>query len=869
MDNIINTFFNTETPTETLKEENFLKDIFSETIIGIDLGTTNSCVAVFRNNNLEIITDEYGNRTVPSIVSFSNNKRYVGIDAKNQKELNPKNAIYEVKRLIGQKFTDCNVQNDRELLSYDIATGIDDNIIIKTDKKDYSPEEISSIILTKLKNMASQYLKDDIKKAVITVPAYFTDSQRQATKDSATIAGLECVRIINEPTSAALAYGLMNRSKYKDRSLNIIVYDLGGGTTDCSLLNITDGVFEVLCSVGNTHLGGTDFDAKIIRYCINIFKNKNSLSENITDFYVSPLSLQKLRKACENAKILLSGNDKTVIAVKDFYKNIDLVVPITCEIFNNCCKDLLILCMKPIHDVLIACAMQKNQIDEIILVGGMTKMPIIRTNIKNLLGLEPNCSVNPDEVVAAGAAIQAYIISNRKDPFSEYVTLLDIVSLSIGIETDNGLFDIIIPRNTNLPATKRKLYTTDTDDSESVMIKIFEGERKMTKDNYFVGEFELSGIPKAPRGFPEIEVKFSLDINGIITVQAVHNNKYKDTQIKKTVVITGNKGRLKPDDINRLVKEANEYEINDHIEKNKKQLYNQLRDLCNIILENIQNKEFKITESDVLKVQEEISEIIIWNTENKTSEEYDVVVKKLHQKYGTLILRDMNTNKNVKSCTQGSSNSTGIYDNSEDMDAETNTNTIFEKLVKEEFNCFNDDNELQEMKQLKNNIIMLCTNIYEIVQSESFISSKKIELRDYIDDTLLWVHSHCNPTKQEYMEKITEINDNCDKIIDYGSTDNKIFTDVSKKEELEQLCINIKCSIPSFTSVRETNKVMLSAKVEEYLEWIVDEEVAKREKELLGELCIEPDYDTKINVLNTMCNDIYSSLIVDNIISLP
>lgn len=488
-------------------------------IIGIDLGTTNSCVGIWRKNNLEIIPDMFGNRTIPSVVSFTSKFRYIGNEAKKQTELNPENTFYEVKRLIGRKYDDETVTNDKEFLSYNIIPDEQNNVMISTSfNKILSPEEISSYILLELKHMAETYLNQSITKTVVTVPAYFGDAQRQATKDACQIAGLECVRIINEPTAASLAYGFDKRSG----DINVIIYDLGGGTLDVSLLNISDGIFQVLGSCGNTHMGGADFDNVLMTYSIEQFKKKHKIELN----NINPLSYQKLKQACENAKKRLSEIKKTTIVVPQFYDNKDLFIVITKEIFENICKELFMLCLKPVSDILKSCVIPKEDIDEIVLVGGCTRIPQIRENLKLFFGKDPNISLNPDEVVAAGAAIQAYILNNNTDPFSENITLLDVIPLSLGLEVIGGVMNVIIPRNSTIPISKTRKYTNDSDNETYICVKIFEGERKMTRDNYLVGSFELTGITPAPRGINQFEITFSVDVNGIINVTALDLNKY-------------------------------------------------------------------------------------------------------------------------------------------------------------------------------------------------------------------------------------------------------------------------------------------------------------------------------------------------------
>ena len=486
-------------------------------IVGIDLGTSNSCICYWNNSSLVMIPDEKGNKTIPSYVGFTNISRYVGNDAKNQSVLNTSNVYYETKRLIGRKFSDPDVQREKGLLAYKIYGDENDNIKLEStlstldENKVFTPEEIASNVLTKLKHMANDYLKTKITKAVITVPARFNDKQRQATIDAAKIAGLDCVRIIHEPTAAAMAYGLGSRKLKKDEYINIIVYDFGGGTLDVSLVEISanssnENIFTVLGSAGNTNLGGSDFDNRLQKYSIEMFKRKNKLKK-IED--LSALSLQRLKQSCENAKKTLSTKNKAYVTVKEFYLSIDLLIPITREDFEIICGDLLLLSLKPIEDVLELQELTTDDIDEIIMVGGMTRMPMIMKRLEQKFKIKPNNSLNPDEAIAAGAAIQAYILNNNSNPFSESMRLLDICPLSMGVETIGGIMDILIPHGTIIPITVEKMYTTYEDYAESVLIKIYEGERQITRDNFFVGEFELKNIPKEPRGIPEIKVNFN------------------------------------------------------------------------------------------------------------------------------------------------------------------------------------------------------------------------------------------------------------------------------------------------------------------------------------------------------------------------
>jgi heat shock protein 1/8 len=839
--------------------------------LGIDLGTTNSCVCIWRNNNYEIITDENGNNTIPSYVAFNNIKRYVGLEAKNQKDINPKNVFYEVKRLIGRKIDDIGVVNELPYLTYDIS-GYDKSygdkegaiVLFEENGKRHTPEEISSIILNKLKLMSWQYLKrEDIVKAVITVPAYFNDAQRQATKDAAEIAGLESVRIINEPTSAALAYGLLDKSVYKksqeDEGINVLVYDLGGGTLDCSILTINNGVFEVRASVGNTHMGGSDFDSRIIRYSISQFKRKYEIEE-LDD--VSVISMQRLRKACENAKKILSISVKTTIAVKDFYDGKDLYISLDQTKLIELCRDLLILCIKPMEDVLESAEMKKEDIHEIILVGGMTRMPIIRENIKKYFnGKDLNCSMNPDEVVAVGAAIQAFMLSNKEDPFSENITLLDITPLSLGIETIGGIMNPIIPRNSVIPITKKRLYTTDSDYVDSVLIKIYEGERKMTKDNFFVGEFELKGLEKLLRGIHRIEVKFRIDANGIITVSAEDLEKKNTTSI----TITSNKGRMNQEEIRRLVDESRDYELKDKVERNKKQLYYEIDELCSNIENNIEREEFKLLPKDKEKLITEISEINKWLKSMKYNDreenEYAEKIEILKKKYGMLVLKYNKDNENYKEKVETKIQSTTVYDDEEEE------KDVFEKIEDRDLgiNEMNEE-EKKEIKELRNNLIELCHSIFDLLSSESIniLEEDKVRLRDYVDDTLLWVYVQEKTRIKEYKIKIDEVNNECNQIVE--KYNNNMFTNKTltktEKEELEEICYAIKSGIMcNMFSLEKSVLKSLEEKVENILEWIMENEINKEEIDLVDfyKQCSE-----KKKELDDVCKDLESKLLENN-----
>ena len=682
--------------------------------------------------------------------------------------------------------------------------------------------------------MATKYLNTEITKAVITVPAYFNDSQRQATKDAAKIAGLDCIRIINEPTSAALTYGLLNKSlSYKnnnnqEESINVIVYDIGGGTTDISLLSINNGIFEVKASVGNTHLGGIDFDNKIISYCINYFKKNNNIDKLDN---LSSLSYQRLKRACENAKKILSVSLKTNIIVTDFHTEIDLVINLTRERLTAICRDLLILALKPLEDILQSSELSKDDIHEIILVGGMTRMPQIVDNIKKFFnGKEPNCSMNPDEVVAAGASIQGYILSHEDDPFSNNITLLDIIPLSLGVETIGGVMNILVPRNTIIPTTKKRLYTTDSDYDTSVIIKVFEGERKMTKDNFLVGEFELEGIESTVRGLSKIEVKFNIDINGIITVTA-EDITNKDNNNKKSITITGNKGRLKQEQINKLIDEAREFDLKDKILKNKKELYYEIDEMTTNISINLKNNEYKLNNKDKEKLSEDINKYRKWLIEKKYNEreenEYKEINQELTKKFGTLILKATKS-KDVDGLGMKIKATTIYGDEKEDAELNKEDNNIEDNNIEDEelYSKELDEEEKKEIKSLKNNLIELSHSIFDLLNdNEKFtnnvITEDKNKIIDFIDDTLLWSYTVIKPKKIDFINKINDINDQCNKLFDNYKDIINSNENLNKLEELEKICFSLKSYISSgLLSLKKEHFELIDEKINYYFDEI-------------------------------------------------
>lgn len=528
----------------------------SKIAIGIDLGTTYSCVGVWRNDKVEIISNEQGNRTTPSYVAFTPTDHLIGDAAKSQVNMNPTNTIFDAKRLIGRKFTDATVQDDIKHWPFKVVN-VGDKPFIEAmhegSTRQFSPEQISSMVLTKMKQVASTYLGEEITDAVITVPAYFNDAQRQATKDAGRIAGLNVMRIINEPTAAALAYGLDKKSTGET---NVLIFDCGGGTHDVSLLAIEAGLFEVKATAGNSHLGGEDFDNILVKHCVDDFKKRHQV-----DITSSVKSLRKLRTYCERAKRTLSAANQATVEIDSLYDGIDYSITITRSSFEMMCDALFKKTFEPVEKVLIDSGIDKRHIHEIVLVGGSTRIPKIRQMLSEYFGgKQLNESVNPDEAVAYGAAIQAAILSGNTSEKLNEILLLDVTPLSLGLETAGGIMANIIDRNSSIPCKKSQTFSTASDNQPAVTIKIYEGERRLTKDNNLLGTFDLENIPPAPRGVPKIEVTFDLDANGILNVTA------QDTAggESKNITITNNKGRFSEEQIKQMIAEAKEFEEADN-----------------------------------------------------------------------------------------------------------------------------------------------------------------------------------------------------------------------------------------------------------------------------------------------------------------
>lgn len=773
---------------------------FDNLCIGIDFGTTNSCLSVWYKNRSILITDFDGSETIPTVIEINNDKKIIGKQAyirkdifeKTNTESNFKNTflIYEIKKLLGKKYSEL-TQEQINMIAYDIRADSEDNIYIydSNTNKYFYPEEIAIHIFMSFKSRAEAFLTHkfnqviNIVNSVISVPAYFNKNQRQIIKNSAENAGLTVIRLINEPTAAAICYGL---GKNISSNLNIIVFDFGGGTLDVSLLNINDGVYEVLASCGNNNLGGSDFDRKIMEYVINKFLESDNIKYEEFIEKIEENSLQKLKYLCEQAKIALTNNTQTKIKIDNFYLEHNLVVSLDREQFNLITQDLMRLIIKPVIDVLNNSELDKSDIDEIIMVGGMTRVPQVRHNLELFFNKDVNCSIDPDTVVSIGASIHGHMILNH-DSIQDKLLLIDRTSLSIGVETSGGIMDVLIPRGSIIPIKKIKKYTTDTDYVDSIDIKIYEGERKFTKDNFLIGNFSLTGIEKQKRGIPEIQITFEIDSDGIIKIKA---EDLDNPLNKKTIQVSGNKQNLNQEQIDKIIESAKHMDQIDRIDKMKKESHISLIDSSNKIIENIKSEKLQIPEDTKQSIIYNIEEILEWLNSNSYDsidiEKYKELLHDYKINYSIYLIQQNSPVINLESAEDKDEKGIEIYDDDNNSKKYIEQIKYFRQIIDEY-------DDIKKQINIVSNIDDNDTQDFKIKIKDLSLEHEKVN--QYANDYLIKFFIEKNLTDdivQEYIQKLYELDINFKNVYEeFNKEFNYINNLIDKLKEKEEYFLNL------------------------------------------------------------------------------
>jgi heat shock protein 1/8 len=848
----------------TVSQKKLMEEEEDDIVIGIDLGTTCSSVAIWRKGKVEILADEYGTTNFPSVVSFGYSQSYIGNEAKKQIELNPANTFHNIKRIIGRNFEDAIVKMEIPYLSYTV--GNDDGRIIlpcKYRPKLY-PEEVSAIMLMHLKEVATKRLGKPVKRAVITIPAMFNDAQRTATKMAAKIAGLECLRLLHEPTAAALAYGILQRDR---KEMMLLVYDFGGGTLDVNLMNYntTTKLAQVLATAGNTHLGGEDFDYCIVEYCYDRFK-KTYGYDNLHGLDI--VQKQILKQRCERAKCHLSSHDKAEITVRNFYRDQDLKVTLTRSIFEQICKELFIVSMKPIDDVMRSCEFQTHHISEIILVGGSTRIPRVVENLRNYFGKEPNTTIDPELAVSMGASILAYTLTHTDDPHISSVQLLERCQLSLGVGMGNGTMAVVIPRDTIMPFRQEKRFSTDTDNMTSLTIPVYEGERKLSKDNRLLGSFTIEGIDPSPRGIPQIIVEFSIDVNCILEVSA-RDARNADTNNKMR--ISGNRGAIRADEVERLVKEAEECMLTDNLKYEIASLRYEIEDLCDTIIENVDDTDCSMKSTDKELVKTDTSRILEHLKDLKQEHTVDVSVyqdlsKKLKKKYGTLVLRRNKNSDTVEgTAVQSDKNGVGatVYNDDRGLDFEgRNEHTVLtdelieDQIIQEELT----EEEKIKVITLRQQLMDMITQLTQALAHTNLSISKehKEELTNVVEDAKTWVYTVEHSTPADYEIKLRELNTRSNEIISqYETSFTYAAATISQEQQLKDTCYALRSMLreqaESQIILSRAGTKVLDEAVTETLEWLLTSEER-------GETISELDCANKLANINDLTTRIHEAV---------